>query len=68
VLPKKIAAARQTIDGEDDALQEARTRFSHGDYVAATGAANATAAKLRGSTADLVVSAPPPAKSPRRGR
>jgi hypothetical protein len=68
VPPKKIAAAHQTIDGEDDALQEARTRFSRGDYGAATDAANATAAKLRVSTADLVASAPPPAKAPRRRR
>lgn len=68
VPPKKIAAAHQTIDAEDDALQEARTRFSRGDYVGATDAANATAAKLRGSTADLVASAAPPAKALRRRR
>jgi hypothetical protein len=68
VVPKKIAAARQTIDAQDDALQEARTQFSRGEYVPATDAAAAIAAKLRGSTHDLVATGGPPPKPPRRRR
>jgi hypothetical protein len=68
VPPKKVAAARLTVDAEDDALQEARTTFSRGDYPGATDAATAIAAKLRASTHDLVVPAPPAAKAPRRRR
>jgi hypothetical protein len=65
VPAKLVAAARRTIDAEDDGLQEARTTFSRGDYVAATDAAAAIAAKLRASTHNLV--APPP-PAPRRRR
>jgi hypothetical protein len=65
VPAKLVASARRAIDVEDDGLQEARTTFSRGDYVVATDAATAIAAKLRAATHGLV--APSPA-APRRRR
>jgi hypothetical protein len=65
VPAKTLAAARHAIDNGNGALQEARTTFGRGDYLAARDAATRTAANLRDTARNLASAAPAP---PRRHR
>ena len=60
VPAKKVGAARHAIDNGNRALQEARTAFGRGEYVAARDLAARSAAELRGTARDLAAVAPAP--------
>jgi hypothetical protein len=51
--PRALAAARRAISDDEAAVQEARTAFEHGDYLASIDKAKAATARLRASTHDL---------------
>lgn len=65
VPARTLTSARHAIDNGNGALQEARTTFAGGDYLAARDMATRTAANLHGAARDLASAASAP---PRRRR
>ena len=63
--PAKLAGPRRAIANEERAVQEARTAFSQGDYLAVPGSMSRAAAHLRETAGDLDAMAP---SAPRRRR
>jgi predicted S18 family serine protease len=55
---RAVAAARRAIADDESTVQEARTAFDKGDYVASIDKARAAAARLHASTRDLDATVP----------
>ncbi|HKB09209.1 MAG TPA: DUF4398 domain-containing protein [Vicinamibacterales bacterium] len=56
-VPKSVAAANRSIGEHERRVQEARTAFERGDYLAALDQARGAAADLRAATRDLETAA-----------
>ncbi len=62
--PRAVAAARRTIANDETAVQEARTAFEGGDYIASIEKSKGATARLRAAIHDL--DAPSPTTGRRR--
>jgi chromosome segregation protein len=59
---KALESSRQAIADADGAVQEARTQFNAGDYLAAMDAVQPIAARLQAAIEALAAPAPPPVR------